>query len=473
MTASTGRRIRPLTAAAPGVLANDTDADGNPLSAILVSGPSHGTLALQADGSFTYTPAAGFSGADAFTYKANDGSGDSNVATVSIAIAAINDLPVATADAYATSEGTVLTVSAPGVLANDTDADGDPLGAILVSGPSHGTLTLQSNGSFTYTPAAGFSGADAFTYKANDGTGDSNVATVSIAIAPSSHLPTGNADTYSTNEDTLLSVSAPGVLANDSDPLGRPLTAILVRGPLHGTLTKFAANGSLKYKPALNFNGTDTLVYRAAAGADRSADTTVTFVVAPVNDKPVAADDIYRNDEGQTIDVPAPGVLANDTDADGNPLTAVLIARPFHGSLTFRADGSFTYRSNSTFHGSDTFTYKASDGPTRSTVATVTITGLTTHPEFDALPDSYTTTAGTQLTVGAPGVLANDFDPDGDALTAVLVSGTSHGTLALHANGSFVYTPAPGFAGTDSFIYRARDTSMALTGPTIVTITVQ
>ena len=248
-----GTEDTPLTAAAPGVLANDTDADGNPLSAILVSGPSHGTLALQPDGSFTYTPAANFSGADAFTYKANDGSGDSNVATVSIAIAATNDLPVATADAYATSEGTVLTVSAPGVLANDTDADGNPLGAILVSGPSHGTLALQPDGSFTYTPAAGFSGADAFTYKANDGTGDSNVATVSIAIAPSSHLPTGNADTYSTNEDTLLSVAAPGVLANDSDPLGRPLTAILVRGPLHGTLTKFAANGSLKVQTGAQF----------------------------------------------------------------------------------------------------------------------------------------------------------------------------------------------------------------------------
>ena len=114
-----------------------------------------------------------------------------------------------------------------------------------------------------------------------------------------------------------------------------------------------------------------------------------------MNDAPVAADDIYRNDEGQTIDVPAPGFLANDTDADGDTLTAVLVARPFHGRLTFRADGSFTYTSNSTFHGSDTFTYKASDGLKKSTIATVTITGLTSHPEFDALPDSYTTPAGT------------------------------------------------------------------------------
>ena len=123
----------PLAAAAPGVLANDSDADGDPLTAILVSGPAHGTVALQPNGAFTFTPAAGFSGTDAFTY-ANDGR-DSNVAVVSIAIAAANRLPIATADAYATNEDTPLTVSAPGVLANDTDEDGDALSAVLVSGP--------------------------------------------------------------------------------------------------------------------------------------------------------------------------------------------------------------------------------------------------------------------------------------------------------------------------------------------------
>ena len=157
--------------------------------------------------------------------------------TVSIAVAAINDLPVANADAYATNEDTLLTVNAPGVLANDTDADGNPLDAILVSGPSHGTLTLQANGSFTYTPAANFSGADAFSYKANDGSGDSNVATVSIAIAAINDLPVAIADAYATNEGAVLTVNAPGVLANDTDADGNPLSAILVSGPSHGTLT--------------------------------------------------------------------------------------------------------------------------------------------------------------------------------------------------------------------------------------------
>src|SRR6185369_16963584 len=123
-----------LTVSASGVLANDSDVDGNALTAALVSGPAHGTLALDADGSFTYTPAANYNGADSFSYKANDGSLDSNVVTVSLSVTPANDAPVAAGDGYTTAEDTALTVAAAGVLANDADVDGDPLSAVLVSG---------------------------------------------------------------------------------------------------------------------------------------------------------------------------------------------------------------------------------------------------------------------------------------------------------------------------------------------------
>src|SRR6185503_13917589 len=142
---------------------------GDPLTAILVSGPTHGTLTLNSDGSFTYTPASNYLGNDSFTYKANDGQADSAIATVNIIVGEVNDAPVAVSDSYSTPEDTVLTVSGPGLLANDSDVDGDTLSSILVSGPTHGTLTLNSNGSFTYTPALNYNGPDSFTYKANDG----------------------------------------------------------------------------------------------------------------------------------------------------------------------------------------------------------------------------------------------------------------------------------------------------------------
>src|SRR5207248_651102 len=153
----------------------------------------------------TYTPAANYNGSDSFTFKANDGDLDSNAAAVSITLSAVNDAPIAVtdsytpnddtaltvaaagalanetdADSYATNEDTALTVAAPGVLGNDTDVDSATLTAILVSGPAHGTLTLNSNGSFGYTPAANYNGSDSFSYKANDGELDSNAVTVAI-----------------------------------------------------------------------------------------------------------------------------------------------------------------------------------------------------------------------------------------------------------------------------------------------------
>ena len=190
--------------AAPGVLGNDTDADSDPLTAVLDTDVSHGTLSLAADGSFTYTPTGGYSGPDSFTYHANDGTADSNVVTVSLTITpAANNAPVAVADSYTTAQDTAKAVAAPGVLGNDTDADSDPLTAVLDTDVSHGTLSLAADGSFTYTPTGGYSGPDSFTYHANDGTADSNVVTVSLTITPAANnAPVAVADSYTTAQDT-------------------------------------------------------------------------------------------------------------------------------------------------------------------------------------------------------------------------------------------------------------------------------
>ena len=147
-----------------------------------MTGPAHGTLTLNTDGSFTYAPAAGFAGTDRFTYQAGDRSLTSEPATVVLTVEQGNRAPAASANGYSTKENTPLAAPAPGVLGNDADADGDRLSAQLAIGPTHGTLALNANGSFRYVPAAGFAGTDRFTYRAGDGGLVSGPATVTITV---------------------------------------------------------------------------------------------------------------------------------------------------------------------------------------------------------------------------------------------------------------------------------------------------
>ena len=154
-----------LTVAAPGVLTNDTDDNGDALTAIVVTQPAHGTLTLNADGSFTYTPALNFTGTDTFTYKANDGLLDSNTVTVTITVTPVNDDPHAVDDFYTVMEADTLEVTAPGVLINDVEVDGDGVVVSIVTTTAHGMLSLTADGSFLYIPDAGFYGVDTFEYQ--------------------------------------------------------------------------------------------------------------------------------------------------------------------------------------------------------------------------------------------------------------------------------------------------------------------
>jgi VCBS repeat-containing protein len=361
-----------LTVAAPGVLGNDTDVNGDTLTATRLTNPMHGTLVFNTNGSFTYTPTTGYVGADSFTYLANDTQVNSNTATVYLTVTAVNHAPVAVIDTYSTNEDTALTMAASGVLVNDTDADGDTLTAALVNGVAHGALTLNSNGSFTYTPAANFNGSDSFTYRAYDGKAYSNTATVTITVNAVNDPPVAVNNTYSTNEDTALALAAPGVLVNDTDVDGDTLTAALIDSVAHGTLT-LNSNGSFNYTPITNYNGADSFTYRAYDGKAYSI-ATVTIMVNAVNDPPVAVADTYSVAGNTILAVAATGVLSNDTDVDGDTLTAALVNGVAYGVLTLNSNGSFTYTPASGYVGADSFTYQAKDNTANSNTVTVSIT---------------------------------------------------------------------------------------------------
>ncbi len=263
-------------AAGAGVLANDSAAT----VAELVSGPQHGTLSFQGDGSFTYIHDGSETTADAFTYRAGDGTQWSTPATVAITVSPVNDPPVAADDAYATDEDTALAVAAPGVLANDSDAEADPLSASLQAPPAHGSVVVQADGGFRYLPDADFHGTDSFTYTVSDGSA-ADIGTVTVTVRAVNDPPVAADDAAITDEDTPVAVD---VLANDSDPDGDALTVTAVGSPAHGTVSW--GPSSVTYTPETNFHGTDSFTYTVSDGsATDSADVTVT--VRSVNDPPV------------------------------------------------------------------------------------------------------------------------------------------------------------------------------------------
>ncbi|MCK6560368.1 Ig-like domain-containing protein [bacterium] len=253
------------TAVVINVLANDSDADGslNPTSVTVATAAAHGTTSVNtSNGAITYTPNAGFSGNDSFTYTVKDNAGaTSNAATVNITVTAANAAPVANNDAATTAAGTAVVIN---VLANDSDADGslNPTSVTVATAAGHGTTSVNtSNGAITYTPNAGFSGNDSFTYTVKDNAGaTSNAATVNITVTAANAAPVANNDAATTTAGTAVVIN---VLANDSDADGslNPASVTVATAAGHGTTSVNTSNGAITYTPNAGFSGNDSFGY--------------------------------------------------------------------------------------------------------------------------------------------------------------------------------------------------------------------
>jgi VCBS repeat-containing protein len=355
------------TAIAGTVLTNDTDSDDDALTVALDTDVSHGTLTLNSDGTFTYTPNTNYTGTDSFTYTVDDGYDGTDTATVTITIAN-TAAPVGANDTYTTPAGLVVEV-AEGVLDNDTDQNNGTLVAVLTAGPSHGTLELNSDGSFVYTPDEDYVGTDSFTYRPSDADGPGNLATVTISVTD--HAPEAVDDTASTNEDTAVAI---GVLDNDADADNDALTILGVSDGIYGTVA-IDDNGTANdptddfvvYTPDANFNGTDWFVYVIDDGYGRLSYATATVTVSAVNDAPDAVNDAYGTLQNQQLPML---VRLNDTDIDGDTLTVTGVGLASHGTVTYTST-SVTYTPFGGYTGTDSFTYTISDGHGGTDTATV------------------------------------------------------------------------------------------------------
>src|SRR5690606_602472 len=501
------------TAATGNVLTNDTDVDGPALSVtqFTVSGDATvytagstatiagvGTLQIDADGSFTFTPASNYTGAvPVATYTVTDGS-LTDTATLTLGpVSPVNDAPVATDDTLAVTEDTAATGN---VLTNDTDVDGPALSVteFTVAGDATvytagstatiagvGTLLVNADGSFTFTPATSYTGAvPVATYTVTDGS-LTDTATLTLGpVSPVNDAPVATDDTLAVTEDTAATGN---VLTNDTDVDGPALsvTQFTVAGDATvytagstatiagvGTL-QIDADGSFTFTPATSYTGAvPVATYTVTDGSLTDTATLTLGPVSPVNDAPVATDDTLA----VTEDTAATGnVLSNDTDVDGPALsvTQFTVAGDATvytagstatiagvGTLLVDADGSFTFTPATSYTGAvPVATYTVTDG---SLTDTATLTLGPVSPVNDAPVATDDTLAVTEDTAATGNVLSNDTDVDGPALSVtqftvagdatVYTAGSTAmiagvGTLLVNADGSFTFTPASNYTG--------------------------
>ena len=392
------------------------------LTYTLVSNPGHGGLSGTAP-NLTYTPALNYNGPDSFTFKANDGTADSGIATVTVTVNPANDLPVISSQHLSTPEDVPLAV-----VLSASDVDGDTVTLSVISAPAHGTVSGQVP-NLTYTPAANFHGSDFFGFLADDGHGGQVSATIYITVTSVNDVPVAVDDAYPLGEDMILSPITPavGVLKNDTDADGDTLTAILVSSPTHGTLT-LQADGRFTYTPTANFNGPDSFTYKVNDGTTDSGIATVTITVNPANDLPVA-----NAQSVTTLEDTAAIITLTGSDVDGNALTFTVLTSPAHGTLS-GTPPDLSYSPAANYHGSDSFTFKVSDGTADSTVAAVSITVATVNDgdpgdlDLGFNPDANDAVASTAM------------QPDGKILIGgsfTIVGGTARNRIArLNADGT-------------------------------------
>lgn len=388
-----------------------------------------------------------------FRAKMNRSDEDANVDNVQLVGTSLagepNNAPVAVADSATTNEDTGVTVN---VLANDSDSDGDAIAVGSVTQAANGSVVDKGDGTVTYTPNQNFSGTDSFTYRAYDGTDYSEPATVVITVTPVNDAPVAIADSYSVEEnDTLTVAPADGVLDNDSDVDGDPLTAVLVSGVLNGNVT-LNTDGSFDYTPTNVAPYTDSFTYKADDGSLQSNEVIVTITVTEVNDPPIAdAGGPYTGDEGSNITLSASGssdpggtIVSYDWDLDNDGqfddamgLTATFIST---------ADGAFTVGLRVT----DNL------GATGTDTATVTVSNVA--PTADA-GGPYTGTEGSLITLSAadssdPGSdiasYAWDFDLDGQYDDAIGVNPDFSSPTAGDYTVGVLVTDSNGATGTDT-----------------------
>jgi VCBS repeat-containing protein len=404
-----------------------------------------------------------------------------------------NRPPLAVGDAYTTLEDTALNIAAPGVLGNDSDPDGNPISAQLVTGPTRGTLALNANGSFVYTPSANANGSDSFTYNAFDGQVTSlSPATVTIAITPVNDVPVFNVG----SPQTVLEDAGPQVVnpwatgIDDGDPEVAQTLSFEVTANSNAALFSagpaVSPTGVLSYTPAANANGSATITLRllddgsgTPPNVNTSATQNFTITVTAVNDAPTFTASnpptVLEDAGAQSIpnwatfnpgppDEAGQTVLGYQVSAIGN---AALFAVP----PTVAANGALSYTPAANANGSSTFTVRVQDsGGTANggvdlsapQTFTISVTAINDAPSFVAGPNQTVNEDAGAQTVNPWATAVADGDPEVTQTLTFIVTANSNAALfssgpAVSPTGVLSYTPAANANGSATITLRLED----------------
>ena len=434
------------------VVSNDTDIDGDSLTLIEVDTDGTGTVAVNTDGvSVDYTPASNFDGTEIVTYIVSDGL-LIDQGTLTLTITPLNDPPVAVSDTATILEDSALTRI--NVILNDMDVEGDTLMLVAATTDGSGTVAVNTDGvSVDYTPAPNFNGTETITYTVSDGLDTNETGILTIIVTAVNDLPIAIADSATVDEDAPL--TSIDVISNDTDlDIIDTLTLIAVTTDGTGTVSVNADGLSVDYTPASNFNGTETITYTLFDGTDTTTGT-LTIIVTPVNDLPVAVSDTATLLEDSVLT--SIDVISNDTDVDIiDTLTLISATTNGSGAIAINADRlSINYTPVPDFNGTETITYLVSDG-TDTTIGILSIIVIPVNDPPIAVDDTYNVIENNTLI--SIDIIANDTDVDGDYLTLMTVITDGAGTVAVNTDGVSVdYLPAENFNGTDTINYTVSD----------------
>ena len=445
------------------VLANDTVGAGGAARDFTASEAQHGSLVRTDRGTVMFTSAPNFSGQDGFTYMVSDGTGGPKTATVTVTVTAVNDTPVAREDAASAQEDG--STGPFNVLDNDTDVEGQALSLEAVRTAAHGSVTLGSGGSVTYTPEPDYSGRDHFTYTVADGHGGSDIGDVTVTVTAVNDAPVAVDDPVSVPEDATDRVLS--LLGNDTDADGDALSMTVVSGAAHGTVA-VDSGWTVTYTPDPDYSGPDGLSYTVSDGHGGSDSADVAVTVTAVNDAPVAHDDVASvPEDGSTGPLV---LLGNDIDVEGDALSVTAVTGPAHGSAVLGSGGEVTYSPAPHYSGQDAFSYTVSDGQGGTDTADVAVTVRPVNDAPVAVDD--TVPVPEDATGRVLSLLGNDTDADGDAAAVTAVTATAHGSVVLGSGGEVTYSPEVDYNGPDGFMYTVSDGNGAFdTADVAVTVT--